>query len=270
MVFEALFRKKGAHRHGRWANNLPRGNIGAMQNLLSEEVIASRSMNYLYIWIDIGFLLILLGLLIWKKKYQALIVGLLGGILYFAVDYGIFYAALHTRVVTGADTMWFLLWLSLSYGFTNFSWIWLWLDKDKNLLEWSLLIPLGWLGNGWISKGLGDQTGIINITRGTGNYHWVMAIFLVVGYGYLLIHNLGAGKEKRYPLLWILAIGVLVQFAWEASLAITGIRNQSWATLIVNSLLETNMGLPYLFLIHLQANKKRGEDLRIKERAANF
>lgn len=236
-----------------------------MLKLFSEEVIASRSMNYLYMWIDIGFLIILLGLLIWKKKYQAAIVGLLGGVLYFAVDYGIFYAALHTRVVTGADTAWFLLWLSMSYGFTNFSWIWLWLDKDKNLLEWSLLIPLGWLVNGWISKAVGDSTGVISITRGTGNYHWVMAIFLLVGYGYLIIHNLRAPKEKRYPILWILAIGILVQFSWEASLAITGIRNQSWMTLIVNSLLETNMGLPYLFLIHLFTNRKRGEDLRLYE-----
>lgn len=221
-------------------------------------------MNYLYIYIDIGFLIIFLGLLLWKKKYQAVIVGLLGGLLYFAVDYGIFYAWCHTRVVTGADTGWFLLWLSMSYGFTNFVWIWLWLDHDKNLLEWSLLIPLGWLTNGLISKSCGDPTGVITITRGTGQYHYVMAIFLVVGYGYLIIHNLRHtnDKEKRYPILWILAIGILVQFAWEAILAITGIRNQSWQTLIVNSLLETNMGLPYLFMIHLAINKKRGEDLK--------
>lgn len=233
-----------------------------MTLITQSEVIASRSMNFLYIYLDIGFLCLLAGLLIWQKKYQALLVGLFGGILYFAVDYGIFYAWLGTRQVSGADPAWFLLWLSMSYGFTNFVWIWLWLDHDHRLLEWSLMIPLVWFSEALISQYAGGNTGTITITRGTGQYHWVMAIFLVVGYLYLLIHNLAVTKEKRYPILWILAIGILVQFAWEAVLAITGIRNQSWQTLVINSLLETNMGLPYLYLIHEALGKKTGENLK--------
>ena len=233
-----------------------------MTLITQSEVIASRSMNFLYIYLDIGFLCLLAGLLIWQKKYQALLVGLFGGILYFAVDYGIFYALLGTRQVSGADPAWFLLWLSMSYGFTNFVWIWLWLDHDHRLLEWSLMIPLVWFSEALISQYAGGNTGTITITRGTGQYHWVMAIFLVVGYLYLLIHNLAVTKEKRYPILWILAIGILVQFAWEAVLAITGIRNQSWQTLVINSLLETNMGLPYLYLIHEALGKKIGENLK--------
>jgi hypothetical protein len=233
-----------------------------MAFITQSEVIASRSMNYLYIYLDIAFLCLLAGLLIWQKKYQALLVGLFGGLLYFAVDYGIFYAWLGTRRVEGADTALFLLWLSMSYGFTNFVWIWLWLDRDSRLLEWSLLIPLAWFSEALISQFAGQNTGTITITRGTGQYHWVMAIFLVVGYLYLIIHNLAVSKKKRYPILWILAIGVLVQFAWEAILAITGIRNQSWQTLIINSLLETNMGLPYLYLIHEALNQKIGEDFK--------
>jgi hypothetical protein len=233
-----------------------------MSFLTQSEVIASRSMNYLYIYLDIGFLCLFAGILIWQKKYQALLVGLFGGLLYFAVDFGIFYAWLGTRKVEGANTALFLLWLSLSYGFTNFVWIWLWLDRDQHLLEYSLFIPLVWFSEALISQFAGQNTGTITITRGTGQYHWVMAIFLVVGYLYLIIHNLAVSKEKRYPLLWILAIGILVQFAWEAVLAITGIRNQSWDTLIINSLLETNMGLPYLYLIHKAMNQKVGEDLK--------
>lgn len=231
-------------------------------NFIQNEVIASRSMNYLYIYLDIGFLCLFCGLLLWQKKYQAVLVGLFGGLLYWAVDYGIFYAWLGTRSVQGANTAWFLLWLSMSYGFTNFAWIWLWLDHDKHLLEWSLWIPLVWFSEALISQYAGQNTGTITISRGTGQYHWVMALFLVVGYGYLIIHNLAVDKAKRYPILWILAIGILVQFAWEAVLAITGIRNQSWQTLVINSLLETNMGLPYLFLIHKALNRKIGEDLK--------
>ena len=123
-----------------------------MAFITQSEVIASRSMNYLYIYLDIAFLCLLAGLLIWQKKYQALLVGLFGGLLYFAVDYGIFYAWLGTRRVEGADTALFLLWLSMSYGFTNFVWIWLWLDRDSRLLEWSLLIPLAWFSEALISQ----------------------------------------------------------------------------------------------------------------------
>ena len=42
----------------------------------------------------------------------------------------------------------------------------------------------------------------------------------------------------------------------------TGIRNQSLQTLIVNSLLETNLGLPYLWMIHRAVNRRRNEQLQ--------
>ena len=112
---------------------------------MGTEVIAARTMNMLYIWLDIGFLLILAGILVYTRKYAALVVGLLAGILYWIVDYGGFYLLLGTRHVDGADPFWFLLWMSMSYGFTNFVWIWLWLEKDSRRLEWSVLILSGWL-----------------------------------------------------------------------------------------------------------------------------
>ena len=45
------------------------------------EVIAARSMNLLYIWIDIAFLLIFSGVLVYTKRNKALYAGRLGGIL---------------------------------------------------------------------------------------------------------------------------------------------------------------------------------------------
>ena len=49
------------------------------------EVIAARTMNSLYIWLDIAYLMMLLGVLLWTKRRQAVIAGLIGGALYFAV-----------------------------------------------------------------------------------------------------------------------------------------------------------------------------------------
>ena len=44
---------------------------------MGTEVIAARSMNGLYILLDIAFLLVLLAVLLWTKRYQAAIAGLL-------------------------------------------------------------------------------------------------------------------------------------------------------------------------------------------------
>jgi hypothetical protein len=227
------------------------------------EVIAARTMNALYIWIDIGFLCILLAVLICTKRYQAIIAGFLAGVLYFIIDYGVFFLALRTRTVEGANPFWFLLWLSISYGFTNFAWIWTWLDRDGHALEWSLFIISGWLCTALLSQSFGAGFPQITISRGTAAYHGIMALLLFLGYGFLCVYNIRQkDKGARAPLLWILSIGILVQFGWEFILAITGIRNNSLYTMIVNSLLETNMGLPYLYLIHRAINKKVNEQLR--------
>ena len=227
------------------------------------EVIPARVLNSLHIFLDIGFLVILFCLLIYAKKYLACIVGLLGGILYFLVDYGIFYLLLQTRVVNGADTAWFLLWLSMSYGFTNFVWIWLWLDNDGHKLEWSLFIMSGWFCTALLSQNFGKSFNEISISRGTGNYHGIMALLLFIGYAILCIYNIKRKEgQPKIPILQILIIGILVQGGWEFVLLITGIRPIGIMPLIVNSLLETNMGLPYLYFIHKAVNNKIGEDLK--------
>lgn len=225
------------------------------------EVIPARVLNGLYIWLDIAFLCFLLILLLIRKKYLAVLFGAFGGLLYFIVDYGGFYLLLHTRTVEGADPFWFLLWLSLSYGFTNFVWIWLWLDRDRHIFEWSLIIITGWLSTALLSQNFGAGFGEISIARGTGSYHGVMAAILFIGYAILCVYNMKAPKEKRAPLLWILSIGVLVQFSWELILLISGIRAPGFAPLVVNSLLETNLGLPYIYLIHRAVTHRWKEDL---------
>jgi hypothetical protein len=229
------------------------------------EVIASRVFNMLYIYLDIAFLAALALILYFNKRRLALLFGLCGAILYFIVDYGIFYAALGTRTVTGASTFWLLLWLSASYGFTNFVWIWLWLDRDKRTLEWSLLIVMGWLATALLSQNFPGSP-VVAISRGTADYHGVMALIMLVGYAILIVSNL---RGKKYNIPWILAIGILVQFAWEAVLLLTGIRAQGVLPLIVNSLLETNLGLPYIFLIHRAVTKRFHEDLSRRDLSVN-
>jgi hypothetical protein len=208
----------------------------------------ARTLNSLYIVLDIAWLLIYAGLLLYFRKRTAVIVGLVMGLVYFLVDYGIFNLLLGTRRIEGADPFWFLLWLSMSYGFTNFAWIWLLLDRDGHAVEWSLLPVLGWVTIGQLSQNFGAGFTQISISRGTGSYHGAMALILLAGYLLVIFNNL-RGREK-VNILWLMAIGIGVQFAWEASLLISGIRPAMWQPIVINSLIETNLGIPYTYYIH--------------------
>jgi hypothetical protein len=219
----------------------------------------ARTLNSLYIILDIAWLLVLAGLLLFFKRRLAVIVGLLAGILYFLVDYGIFYHLLGTRQIEGADPFSFLLWLSMSYGFTNFAWIWLLFDRDGHAVEWSLLPILGWVTIGQLSQNFGAGFPEITISRGTGSYHGMMALVLCVGYLIVIVRNL-QGRE-RVNLPWLLAIGIGVQFAWEASLLLCGIRPALWRPIVVNSLIETNLGIPFTYCIHRYVTARRNQDL---------
>jgi hypothetical protein len=212
------------------------------------DFVVARTFSSLYVVLDVLWLSIFAGILLYFKKRTAVVVGVAMGVVYFLVDYGVFYQLLGTRQITGADPFWFLLWLSMSYGFTNFAWIWVLLDRDGHAVEWSLLPILGWVTVGQLSSNFGSGFPEIAISREVGPYHGVMATILLVGYLIVTIRNL-SGREK-VNILWLLAIGIGVQFAWEACLLINGIRPATWQPIVINSLIETNLGIPYIYYIH--------------------
>lgn len=243
------------------------------------EIIARRQFAPLYIWLDIAFLMVYLLLLIWKKKYMTILVGFFMGIVYMLVDYGVFHLLLHSRSISqGHSLFWVLLWMSMSYGFTNFTWIWLWLSKDKHLFEWSLLILGWWFCCPLITQTFAGDGAPIVIQRTTGSYHGYMALILFIGYLGVIIYNLfQKDKDKTINILWLLAIGILVQFGWEAGLLLGGIRSAGFdtigaklLTLIVNSLLETNLGMPYVFCIFIAYSSRFTEQLQPRKDRISF
>ena len=242
------------------------------------ETIALRQFDPLYIVFDCAFLVLLAGLLFWKKRYSALVVGALAGILYMIVDYGIFHLVCGARSISpGYSLFWVLLWMSISYGFTNFIWIWLWVSKDKNLLEWSGLILLWWFCCPLLTQTFGGRAAPIVIQRTTGAYHGYMALLLFVGYLFLFLWNMAHGdRRERMPLLWLLSIGILVQLGWEAGLLLGGVRSagfgagQAMQTLIINSLLETNLGMPYIYCIFLWYTSHYTHQLKRRKPAISF
>lgn len=241
------------------------------------ELIARRQFVPAYIALDTVFLLVLAGLLLWKKRRMAALVGGIMGVVYFIVDYGVFHLICHSRSIEGGSLFWTLLWMSMSYGFTNFVWIWLAMDKDEYLIEWSLLILCWWFCCPMLAQLIGFGQMSIVIQRTTGAYHGWMAAILFVGYLLAVVRNLGESDRKcRIDLLRLLAIGIAAQFAWEAALLLGGIRSagldfaEKLRPLIVNSLLETNLGMPYVYLIFVALTRRFTPALARREDVPSF
>lgn len=231
------------------------------------QITPTRNFNLLYIILDTLFIIILLGLLICKKRNLTVLFALFGGILYTLVDFGGFYLLSHSRIVfingiqqDVLNTFLVLFWMSMSYGITNFIFIWVLISKDKLAKYWLFLIIMWWL----ICPSIASMGGENNITtfRTTTSYHGIMGIILVISYLALIIYTLISGKEI-VNILYLCLIGISVQFSWEFSLLINGIRplnENSLQTLIINSCLETNLGMPAIYLIYHLINKKYNED----------
>lgn len=231
------------------------------------QITPTRNFNLLYIILDTLFIIILLGLLIYKKRNLTVLFALFGGILYTLVDFGGFYLLSHSRIVfingiqqDALNTFLVLFWMSMSYGITNFIFIWVLISKDKLAKYWLFLIIMWWL----ICPSIASMGGENNITtfRTTTSYHGIMGIILVISYLALIIYTLISGKEI-VNILYLCLIGISVQFSWEFSLLINGIRplnENSLQTLIINSCLETNLGMPAIYLIYHLINKKYNED----------
>lgn len=231
------------------------------------QITPTRNFNLLYIILDTLFIIILLGLLIYKKRNLTVLFALFGGILYTLVDFGGFYLLSHSRIVfingiqqDALNTFLVLFWMSMSYGITNFIFIWVLISKDKLAKYWLFLIIMWWL----ICPSIASMGGENNITtfRTTTSYHGIMGIILVISYLILIIYTLISGKEI-VNILYLCLIGISVQFSWEFSLLINGIRplnENSLQTLIINSCLETNLGMPAIYLIYHLINKKYNED----------
>ena len=167
--------------------------------------------------------------------------------------------------------------MSMSYGFTNFAWIWLALDKDEYLIEWSLLILCWWFCCPMLAQLIGFGQMPIVIQRTTGAYYGWMAAILFVGYLLAVVRNLGESDRKcRIDLLRLPAIGIAAQFAWEAALLLGGIRSagldfaEKLRPLIVNSLLETNLGMPYVYLIFVALTRRFTPALARREDVPSF
>ena len=149
------------------------------------------------VYLDIAFLVVLCALLFVKKRHLTLLFGLAGGVLYMLVDYGIFHLLTGSRHIEGGDLFWVLLWMSMSYGITNFVLLWVWMGKDRRAVEWTLLIFIWWIAAPMLASAFGRSFPTVAIWRETEGYHGYMALVLLAR-----LHGARAacGVSLRHPL----------------------------------------------------------------------
>ena len=252
----------------------------------------TRNFSLAYVILDSIFVIAFMVLLFIQKKKMTFLFALAGGILYFLVDYLIFYVLTGSReifyLVSGAEeyqlcnsfqTALVLFWMSMSYGIMDFAFIWLWLSKDKKALEYTGLIVIWWICCPLIAdffNNIFPSVMKLQTTRSTGKYHGVMGIIMAVGYIMILVMNIinKDKKEKQIPIVRLFIIGFMAQFLWELLLFVFGIRSQTYdndvtriiTTIMVNSLVETNLGMPYLYFIHKGLMSKFNEELSFERK----
>lgn len=224
------------------------------------KLMETQSVNMLYIILDIVLLAVLIGLLIYERRYQAVIIGFCGGIFYFLADYFLFYQLMGVRQVEGGIPVWTILWNTMSVGFSMMAWIWLLLDQDEHSLEWSVLFVARWLCVALLSRNFGSSSDFITLSGGIWQFMGVMALLLLVGYGLLIFNNLKEHSEQ-IDIKGILMVGILVQFSQLLVFMLSGICSFDLKTLILGALLGANALVPYLWIAHRVMEKYYDEEM---------
>jgi hypothetical protein len=243
----------------------------------------TRTFSVYYIILDSLFIVGFLILLFVQKKRVTALWAIAGGLLYWIVDFGFFYGVSGSRAIYSylagnemeladpAKTGLVLFWMSMSYGITDFAFIWLWLSKDRKALEYSLMIVVWWICCPLMAQFLnqfGSNTLYFQTTRSTSKYHGIMGLIMAVGYFIVILLNLfRKDPQKKIPLIRLFVVGFLAQFLWEFILLLMGIRSsydedfpREMRTLFEDSLVETNLGMPYIYFIHKAVTSHFNDD----------
>lgn len=100
-------------------------------------------------------------------------------------------------------------------------------------------------------------------------YIWMDVAFLALfaGYAGVIIYNLfRKDKKARINIPWLLAIGVPVQFGWEAGLLLGGIRPAGFEGIAENKFVAGNESLYAVYLSHISRIQRRfTEDMRRRD-----
>lgn len=199
-----------------------------------------------YLIFDLIFFILFISILIIQKKEIPLIVGLLCGLLFLIID-GIVWWNTGIREISPPDLKIAVdFMMDFSYGLLAFSWVMIMFEKEnmKEVLLWTFFLYGGWLVIAGLSQILPlNDTEIITIRH---MKHLRIVEISTVIIGYLLLLILGYSYKRIIFIFWV---GVMLSFMMESYLLFTGIRPSGIDLLVYDSLILTNQGIPYLYII---------------------
>jgi len=124
----------------------------------------------------------------------------------------------------------------------------------RELWVWTLTFYLGWILVGVGSQLIPLDDRIIRVSRNM-NADRQRLTFTLMTLGNLIIASiLYLFKKFRIEdVIYLFIVGILVEFCLELSLSVSGIRLEqgtwSWELMVVNTLIEFNMGIVLMYLL---------------------
>ncbi|MBD3227574.1 MAG: hypothetical protein GF329_05230 [Candidatus Lokiarchaeota archaeon] len=252
-------------------------------DLIESEI--AREFDYDYIIFDAIFLGIFLILLIQQKKFKPLAIGGITAILTYIIDAGFWYnipssipgknireyiisyegvpfTGIQFNVLKfGCDFM-----MTISYSLVAFSWVWIMFEswnkkRYKDMIFWTSLLFGGWMIIPWLS--ILFNLNQINVWTIRHMDTQVLIQIIVVLVAYIIMIILYIKKDPKV-ILYIFFIGCFQAFAMEFPLLISGIRPTGFELLIYETLILTNQGVPYLYIIYREIIPRLNKKLDFK------
>ncbi|MFW9910772.1 MAG: hypothetical protein ACFFEF_19625 [Candidatus Thorarchaeota archaeon] len=223
------------------------------------QIFIERTFGIDFIYTDLFFCLIWIFVLLREKYKLEFLIGCLGILTNFIIDYFYWYGFLGIRTLEGPiNPLLFFIYFSITYGMIEYSYVAVMfrVENNRSRIVWTLFLYSGWLLSGIVSQWIPISDAIIHVAREMSLQRFPMLIGICIGFGFLVFL-----KYKWKPmfhlgwkrLAYIFLVGILVHMGMETTLAVSGIRPSPLSEVIgeflFNSLLEFNLGIPILYLI---------------------
>ena len=201
-----------------------------------------------YVLFDLVFLILYVLALIKQRRWAALRMGGICSVVMYLID-GVGWYLSGVREY-GISAPWqkhaidFMM--DVSYGMVAFSWVWIAFQRRSvaDVAFWTTLLFGGWLLVPFVSRWLHVNDQPVMTVRHMQSQVWLQITVVAVGYILLLLLKVDFGT-----MCYVFWIGCMLAFMMEFSLFVSKIRPTDVKVLVYETLVLTNQGIPYLWVI---------------------
>jgi hypothetical protein len=208
----------------------------------------TRHFEFDYILFDALFLALYVTLLVRHGRIAPLRAGLVCAPILYAID-GIIWTATGVReyslpapwIKHPVDFM-----MDVSYAIVAFSWVWIAFERRsvQDVALWTAMLFAGWLLVPLASRLSHLNDAPITTIRHMRSQVWLQIVVVVAGYLLLL-----ALRYDLRTVLYVFWVGCMLTFMMESALLIAQIRPSGLQVLAYETLILTNQGVPYVYVI---------------------